>query len=311
MERSYLASKLITARIRLSMLSARVLNKCGLNVASLSDYYSVLPSTQSLQKNMGRWFKPSGLAGVRYDLDSMKERLARLTESYGGEFKGLPPYAENKSKGYGPGYTAVDARLLYYMMRELKPRRYIEVGSGLSTYYTSLAAKRNGEEGSPVRITCVEPFPYEALYTVEGIEVIAREAQDVPEEVFDQLEAGDVLFIDSSHVVKIDGDVPYLYLEILPRLKKGVFVHIHDIPFPYNVPYPPQLWVFGQQWPSFWNEAMLLQAFLCYNDAFDILMSLPLLRHYDEPFLKARIPDYETLEENPNTFSSIWIEKVK
>ena len=95
-----------------------------------------------------------------------------------------------------------------------------------------------------------------------------------------------MLFIDSSHIVKIDGEVPYLYLEVIPRLKKGVITHIHDTPFPYNVPYPPQLWIFDREWPVFWNEAMLLQAFLCYNDAFKILVSMPLLRYFDEDFLR-------------------------
>ena len=159
-------------------------------------------------------------------------------------------------------------------------------------------------------ITCIEPFPYPALKGMRGIEILEREVQEVDVSEFERLEAGDVLFIDSSHVVKIDGDVPYLLLEVLPRLRKGVIVHVHDIPFPYNVPYPPQLWVFGQQWPSFWTEAMLLQAFLSFNDAFEILLSTPLLRHFDEPFLSAHISDYETVQRNPNTFSSIWLRRV-
>src|SRR5260370_4941255 len=197
------------------------------------------------------------------------------------------------------------------MLRDLKPRRYVEVGSGLSTFYCTLANQSNAQAGPPISITCIEPHPYPALKTLEGIEVHQREVQDVEFSEFEQLEADDVLFIDSSHTVKIDGDVPYLYLEILPRLRKGVVVHIHDIPFPYNVPYPPQLWIFGQQAPSFWNEAMLLQAFLCYNDSYEIFFSAPLLRYFDESFLKSNIPEYETVEENPNTFSSIWLRKIK
>lgn len=302
---------MITGRIYISMWTARALHTCGLNVASLNDYYSVLPSKSRLEKNMHRWFKPSGLAGIKYDLDEMKQIFQRLSNCYLGEYQKLPLYEENKSRGYGPGYTAVDAMLLYFMLRDITPRRYIEVGSGLSTYYCSLAAERNAAEEKPIEITCIEPFPYAALYTIRDIKIIKKEVQDVAIEEFERLEAGDILFIDSSHVVKIDGDVPYLFLEILPRLKKGVFIHIHDIPFPYNIPYPPQLWIFNQQWPSFWNEAMLLQAFLCYNDAYKIIMSTPLLRHFDEDFLRANIPGYESVSENPNTFSSIWIEKLR
>jgi predicted O-methyltransferase YrrM len=264
-----------------------------------------------LKQHQNRWFKPSDLTGIKYDLDAMKQLLSELTSSYSAEYDALPGYADNKSKGYGPGYTAVDARVLYYMLRELKPERYIEVGSGLSTFYCSLANQRNSVSGTPIKITCIEPYPYPALQTVSGIQILENEVQDIELSVFEQLDANDVLFIDSSHVIRIDGDVPYLFLEVLPRLKKGVVVHIHDIPFPYNVPYPPQLWIFGQQWPSFWNEAMLLQAFLCYNDAYQILLSAPLIRHTDEDFLAGIIPEYETLEQNPNTFSSIWIRKLR
>ena len=91
-------------------------------------------------------------------------------------------------------------------------------------------------------------------------------------------------------------------------------IHIHDIPFPYNIPYPPELWVFRNKrknfWPRYWNEAMLLQAFLAFNERFEIIMSCPLIRYFDEPFLRQNIPGYRSVEEMSNTFSSIWIERV-
>jgi hypothetical protein len=99
-------------------------------------------------------------------------------------------------------------------------------------------------------------------------------------------------------------------LEVLPTLNSGVVIHIHDVPFPYNIPYPPELWVFWQQTPMLWNEAMVLQAFLCFNKEFEIKMSTPLIRHYDEEFLRSRIPFYETMQQNPNTFSSIWLKRA-
>src|SRR5207244_12035849 len=104
--------------------------------------------------------------------------------------------------------------------------------------------------------------------------------------------------------------VPFLYLEVLPQLNPGVVIHVHDVPFPYNIPYPPQLWIFGQEWPMFWNEAMVLQAFLCFNDKFTITMSTPLILHLNEVFLRENIPIYESMEQNPNTFSSIWLRRV-
>ena len=295
---------------RLVRLASRVLNRCGLNVARMSDYHSPLPVMSDLEKNARRWTKPSGLVGVRYDIQAMKSLLTDLVSKYSAEYAAMPTYYENARRGYGPGYTALDAMVLYFMIRDIKPRRYVEVGSGLSTYYAFLAAQQNAKEGRPLKITCIEPYPYEALLAIPDIEIFQKEVQDVQLSAFEQLDAGDILFVDSSHIVRIDGDVPYLHLEVIPRLKKGSIVHVHDVPFPYNIPYPPELWVLGAKWPVFWNEAMLLQAFLCYNDVYTILLSTPLLRFHEEDFLRSIVRNYEPVSQSPNTFSSIWIERT-
>jgi predicted O-methyltransferase YrrM len=287
----------------------RLMGKMGYTVARKSDYYSPLPVLESLEKNYARWNRPSTLTGITYDLKAMKERLQGLLRAYADEFAAFPAAVQLR-KVYGPGYTPIDALTLYMMVRQLAPKRYIEVGSGLSTYYCSLAAAKNAGEGHPLQMTCIEPHPYEKLYSLPGVQVIPKEVQDVELSVFQQLEAGDVLFIDSTHVLNVDGDVPYLYLEVLPSLKPGVTIHIHDVPFPYNIPYPSKLWVFGQTWPVFWNEAMVLQAFLCFNKQFEITLSLPLIRHFDEAFLKQVVPNYQTVEQKPNTFSAIWLKRI-
>jgi len=298
-----------TINTAFSMTFQRLLEAMGYSVARKSDYYSPLPSLDRLKINYERWFRPSALAGIEYDLEAIKDDIQTLLSRYYGEFSAFLAF-EQLRKTFGPGYTPVDALVLYMMMRHSKPKRYIEVGSGLSTYYCSLAAEKNASEGLPLQMTCIEPHPYERLYTLPGVYVIPKEVQDVELSFFQQLEAGDVLFIDSTHILNIDGDVPFLYLEVLPSLKVGVTIHIHDVPFPYNIPYPPKLWLFGQTWPVFWNEAMLLQAFLCFNNQFKITMSLPLIRYFDEPFLKQTMPNYETVEQNPNTFSSIWLKRM-
>ncbi len=288
----------------------KTLGLIGYNVSRQKDYYSPLPTVSHLKKNVKRWYRPSSLAGIEYDLGAMKNLLGQLLAVYLDEFLQIPPYQEMQRAGFGWGYTPVDALILYMMIRQTKPTRYVEVGSGLSTYYCSLAAKKNVEEGFPLKITCIEPFPFKNLYSIPEIEIIAKEVQDVEPAFFDQLEENDVFFIDSSHSLRVDSDVPYLYLEILPSIKKGVFVHIHDIPFPYNIPYPPELWIFGKPEPMFWNEAMVLQAFLCGNKDFQIILSTPMLRFFDEAFLQQNIPIYETVEQNPNTFSSLWMKRV-
>jgi hypothetical protein len=106
---------------------------CGFVVARKSDYYSALPSRRRLEATMGRWSKPSSLLGVGYDVAAMKGTLADLVARYHEEFMGLLPYEEALALGFGPGYTRLDAQVLYTMLRAKKPARYVEVGSGLST----------------------------------------------------------------------------------------------------------------------------------------------------------------------------------
>ena len=287
----------------------------GYNVARKSDYYSPLPSESTLKRNEKRWNKPSAMAGISFDVDLYKRRLSKLFLKYQEELRALPSYEEVKTLGFGPGYTELDAMVLYMQIRETKPRSYVEVGCGVSTFYSTLAAARNSEEGHPLRMQCIEPYPFDRLRSLSEIEIVQSEVQDVDVELFTQLSENDILFVDSSHVLNIDGDIPFLFLEVLPRLRKGVLIHVHDISFPYNIPYPAKYWVLGGHetapyWPMYWNEAMVLQAFLAFNTAFEIEMSTPLIRYYDEPFLSSTVPLYKSVQQEPNAFSSIWIRKI-
>jgi hypothetical protein len=304
------ARRLRRLKASLYHVAQRLCNAVGLNVVRARDFYSPLPVLSQLRRTRSRWDRPSRLAGVSYDLDAMKATLSSLLARYGDEYARQPSYDQNKRKGFGPGFTPFDAMVEYFMLRDLKPRRYLEVGSGLSTYYASLAAAKNAEEGQPTQIICIEPYPYKKLHTIPGIEIRAKEVQDVDVSFFGRLEAGDVLFIDSTHIVKLDSDVSYLYLEVLPALKRGVVVHIHDVPFPFNVPYPPDQWVFGMPWPMYWTEAMLVQAFLCFNPAFRIALSTPMIRYFDEAFLREKVPGYKPVSEDPKTFCSLWLERI-
>ena len=295
------------ARIR---LLRRLFSRLGFNIVKVADYYSTLPVLEEIEKTRARWDRPSALAGLDVDVDVLKERLRDLEKRWEDDFRaGAGDYRVNQRTGFGPGYPQFDARTLYYMLREHKPARYLEVGSGLSTYYATLAGGRNAEDGHPLAITCVEPYPFPALTALPGFELIEGFVQDVPVERFEQLEDGDVLFIDSSHALKIDSDVAYLFLEVLPRVKPGVLVHIHDVPFPYNAPYPADTWLFGERWPVYWNEAMVVQTFLAFNSAFEILLSTPIVRHADEAFLAELFPDYVPVADDPNPPSSLWLRR--
>jgi predicted O-methyltransferase YrrM len=298
---------------KLQRATIAAINRLGWIVARTSDYYSPLRPVGELERHAGRWFHPSRLEGVGFDLPAMRSTLAGLAADFGSEYAALTPYDELKARKHGPGFTRVDAQVLYMMLRRHRPARFLEVGSGLSTDYACLAAARNAAEGRPMRMTAVDPFMSAATRALPGVAAVAREAQDLPPDFYSQLAAGDVLFIDSTHIVRIDGEVPYLVLEVLPALRPGVLVHIHDVHFPYNVPCDPGAYVFDRRWPMLFTEAMLVQAYLAYNPRIEIVMSTPLLRHYDEGFdegfLRHTLGGYQPLD--PADFDthhgSLWL----
>lgn len=279
----------------------------GLNIVRRSDYYSTLPVISDIARTRARWDRPSTLSGVSIDWQATKVRLAAMHEKWGSEFDAIALPRES----YGPGFPRFDGRTLYYMLRELKPRRYVEIGSGYSTFYSSEAARRNAADGSPTSITCVEPFPYPALNSIPNLNLLEAYVQDVDEAVFDQLEPGDVLFIDSTHALKIDSDVSRLLLDVLPRLQRGTYIHIHDIPFPYNTPYPASTWLFGWRWPVYWNEAQAVQAFLAFNNAFEVYLSSSMVRHHEPDWLLATFPDLVPFAIDQEPFSSLWLHRVQ
>ena len=132
--------RLFLQRICLRMIRA-LFASMGLNVIKRRDYSSTLPNLDELKENQARWDCPSALSGLRFDLDSMRTDLSRLHRQWGDEFdRETGPFEANRERGFAPGLPRFDARLLYYLMREWKPRHYMEIGSGLSTYHASLAA---------------------------------------------------------------------------------------------------------------------------------------------------------------------------
>jgi predicted O-methyltransferase YrrM len=285
-----------------------LINRLGFVVARTSDYYSPLRPVSELSRHVERWHRPSRMAGVRYDLDAMAATLEELVVAYGREYAELPSYDELKRRRQGPGFTIVDAMVLYMTLRREKPARYVEVGSGLSTSYAVLAAEKNAAEGRPMAMTVIDPFASEATRALPGVEVLAKEAQDVPADWYARLQAGDVLFIDSTHIVRVDGEVPHLVLEVLPTLRPGVLVHVHDVHFPYSGPADPAAYVFNRRWPMLFTEAMLVQAYLCNNPRAGIVLSTPLLRHHKEDVLKRLLPGYRPLdpEDFDTHHGSLW-----
>lgn len=185
-------------------------------------------------------------------------------------------------------FTGADAVILYAMMRHFAPRRIIEIGSGFSSALM-LDTNERFLDGC-VQCTFIEPFS-SRLYLLmdepdrERCRIMEKMVQDVPVEQFRELEANDILFVDSSHVSKIGSDVNYLVFEVLPALRSGVIVHFHDILWPFEY---PERWVLRLRWS--WNEAYLLRAFLQYNDAFEILLFNSFVGYRFADYLQQSMP---------------------
>ena len=134
--------------------------------------------------------------------------------------------------------------------------------------------------------------------------LLKEKVQQVDATFFQQLSENDILFIDSTHTVCVGSDVNYLYLEVLPLLEKGVIIHVHDIPFPYNYPYP-ETNVLDKL--VFWQEPVLVQAFLMYNQAFEIMFCTSWLHFKHPDVLRTAFPRYDRSKHFP---SSLWLRKV-
>jgi hypothetical protein len=163
-------------------------------------------------------------------------------------------------------FSGLDCRALFVLLRAWQPARLIEVGSGYSSLLIANVNRR--WLGRAMDVTCIEPYPRPFLErAIAGLTRLdRRKVQDVPLATFSALKAGDVLFIDSSHVAKTGSDVNYLYFEVLPRLARGVLVHVHDIFLPHD--YPPA-WVIDEN--RSWNEQYVLRALLLGGRAFEVV----------------------------------------
>lgn len=201
-------------------------------------------------------------------------------------------------------FERVDAEVLHCMIRHKKPKQIIEIGSGYSTLISAAACEINKRKnGVTCNFTAIEPFPNELFKKhPPGLSrLIRKHLQDVDMALFTSLKKDDILFIDSSHVLKTGSDVQLIYLEIIPRLAPGVIIHIHDIFLPAE--YPDE-WIREEH--VFWNEQYFLQAFLSFNDSFEIIWagSFMHLKYPDK--LSKYFPGYSPENCLPGSF---WIRR--
>ncbi len=267
-------------------------------------FYSPVPSKRDVEQHLARHERKALLAelpAIRMDDQIQLDFLECLKAHYptvpfrAAHVEGLMYQFDN------PHFSYADGIILFCVMNHFRPQRLIEVGSGFSTCV--ILDTNRIFLNSRTQVTSIEPHPKLLRSLIaksnDTITIIESKLQDVDLAVFDQLGAGDILFIDSTHVSKAGSDVNYIIFEVLPRLKPGVIIHIHDIYLAYEY---PAAWL---REGRAWNEVYLLRAFLEYNDRFRILLFLSHIQNSHEDWFREHMPD--TLL---NKGGSFWMEKL-
>lgn len=237
-------------------------------------FYSEIPDIRQL-KHETNWRAPFSMLGINGSIDHQLEFLRQCTTPFSSDWtKRNIHQTALKLNGSNEGYGEIEAEFLYCFIRHHRPPKIVQIGCGVSTAVCLLAAR---EARYTPKIVCIEPYPTQFLLDSKrngSIELMISKAQDVSISFFEQLSAGDFLFIDSSHTLGPGGEVSRLILSILPKLTPGVYVHFHDIWFPYD--YSPHVLSSDL---FFANETALLYAFLCMNKQYRIETCLNQLFH--------------------------------
>lgn len=266
-------------------------------------FYSPIVSIEEAKQDENRIYGevPRELPGINMNEQGQLSLLEKFEPIYSSIAFPAERTGSHRYHFENPSYSYSDAIFLHCMLRHFQPARVIEVGSG----YSSCLMLDTNERylNAQTRFTFIEPYPalLQSLVRPTDLEenvLIPSRIQDVPIETFKDLEAGDFLFFDSTHVSKTGSDVNFLVFELLPILKSGVHIHIHDIFYPFEY---PKEWVYGGR---SWNEAYVLRAFLQFNSSFTI----ELMNSFLEIFHKKRFEDHMPLCLN-NGGGSIWLQK--
>lgn len=227
-------------------------------------FYSPLTAQSDAERALS-WVESGSaedLPGVDLRVDAQLELAASLAPMLNESFEG-PRYSPDNEM-----FTFADGAVYRAMLRHLQPKRVIEIGSG---YSTALALDTADAHLDGMELTSVEPHPDALLALLrEGdsdrVNLVPQPVQEVPLDTYAALDAGDLLFIDSTHVVKAGSDVLWLYFEVLPRLAPGVILHVHDVFWPFE--YPREWLIDGRDW----TENYLLHAFLIGNANWEMLL---------------------------------------
>ena len=245
--------------------------------------------------------KKRELKGINFDEKKQFAFLKNL--NFKSEIISIPYSKTSKREFFinNGAFCEGDAEYWYQIIRYLKPKNIIEIGSGFSTLMAIKAINKNKSEGFNCELTCIEPFEMPWLKNM-NVNLIRKKVENIELSFFEKLNENDILFIDSSHMINPTGDVLYEYLHILPSLNKGVYVHLHDICTPYHYPIKWYTESF-----RFWNEQYLLEAFLTNNSNWEIIGSLCYLQKDYHEILKKVSPFLNKEDE----VGSFYIKKIK
>jgi predicted O-methyltransferase YrrM len=286
-----------------------------LNFALPGHFYSPIPSADAVEQFASAPpLPPDAHRDVDFNLAEQfrwLERLAPFARDL--HFDDKPGGATRfhwENDGFAPG----DAALLGSLLRALRPARILEIGAGYTTALMLDVAERHLDRAT--RITSVDPEPDRVRGLLragdegEGgmLRLVPGIVQELPLAEFAALRANDILFIDSSHVMKLGSDVSFLLFQALPRLAPGVFVHVHDVSWSFE--YPLESYLQGRAW----NEAPAMHAFLAYNQAFPIV-SFPafLVSHHRErarALMPALFRQRPGLPDDEHRACSLWLRRA-
>ena len=273
-------------------ISKKILNSIG--IFPLTDqYYEPQFNFNGLGKNL---YENRNLPGINLNLKEQLQNLSNLV--YKNELIELE--LEKKSPSYkfpikNTFFGHGDAEIYYQLIRYLKPKNILEVGSGHSTLIALEAIKKNIEINQiKTQITCVEPYENNWLNDLD-IKILRKKIEDIEESYYLNLVSGDIFFVDSSHIIRPQGDVLKIFLEILPKLNKGVIVHIHDIFTPKDY---PERWIIKEN--KFWNEQYLVETLMMNENKYEIYLMLNYLKNNAFNELKEVCP-YLTSKDQPSS----------
>ena len=273
------------------------LQECGWNVQPNSWCWP-LNDVPFLRRHRKLWRPKHMPPAIDWDLDGQTELLRRVGEYAPelGDIRRGPDHRPGEYVWLNGAFGTADAYVYYGLLRELSPRRVVEVGAGASSLLLARALEKNGQD---TQVTLVEPRPrWDVLGELPPGWVLHETVlQEAPPEMFRRLEAGDVLFYDGSHCSATASDVNWMLFRIMPALAPGVWIHFHDIFWPLD--YPPE-WILHEGLT--WNEQYVLQAFLMHNRAYRVRLALAMLTTERREVMRDLFPEPRGV--------SVWLQKA-